>query len=152
MTPGDTSEGSTKRAEFYCAVADDRVPCFYEPTDTGEIVRNLDVLGIDLMAINIAPFQIGYELDVATACLVARIANEAIATAVDAHPRRLFGMGTLPLQDTNAAIAELEWIVGTGMSGVELGTNVGGIYLGDPKFRPVWHAIADAGVAVFVHP
>ena len=130
----------------------DRVPCFYEPTDTGEIVRNLDVLGIELMAINIAPFQMGYELDVATGCRVARIANEAIAAAVDAHPRRLVGMGTLPLRDTKAAIAELEWIVGTGMSGVELGSNVGGIYLGDARFRPVWQAIADAGVAVFVHP
>ena len=84
--------------------------------------------------------------------VIARVANEAIATAVDAHPLRFVGMGTLPLQDTDAAIAELDWIVGAGMVGVELGSNVGGAYLGDPRFRPVWQAIADAGVAVFVHP
>ena len=132
--------------------ADDRVPCFFEPSEIDAIVTNLDHLGIDTMAINIAPFQMGYELDGRTGRRNARVANEAIATAVDAHPLRFVGMGTLPLQDTDAAIAELDWIVGAGMVGVELGSNVGGAYLGDQRFRPIWQAIVDAGTAVFVHP
>jgi aminocarboxymuconate-semialdehyde decarboxylase len=132
--------------------AEDRVPCLYEPTDVGVIVQNLDVLGINLMAINVAPFQMGYELDPVTGSRVARIANEAIAAAVEAHPRRLVGMGTLPLRDSKAAIDELEWILEADMAGVELGSNVGGVYLGDPRFRPVWRAIDDAGAAVFIHP
>ena len=132
--------------------AEDRVPCFYEPTDVAAIVRNLDDLGIDRMAMNIAPFQMGYELDPATGARIARIANEAIASTVDAHPQRFVGMGTLPMQDTRAALAELTWILEVGMAGVELGSNVCGVYLGDPTFRPVWRAIADADIAVFVHP
>ncbi len=116
--------------------ADDRVPCFFEPSEIDAIVANLDHLGIDTMAINIAPFQMGYELDVRTGRRNARVANEAIATAVDAHPLRFVGMGTLPLQDTDAAIAELDWIVGAGMVGVELGSNVGGALSGRSKVPP----------------
>ena len=39
------------------------MPCFFEPIDLDAIVDNLDPSGIDTMAINVAPFQMGYELD-----------------------------------------------------------------------------------------
>jgi aminocarboxymuconate-semialdehyde decarboxylase len=38
------------------------------------------------------------------------------------------------------------------MAGVQLGSNVNGVYLGDRRFRPIWQAIADLHAAVFVHP
>ena len=68
------------------------------------------------------------------------------------HPYRLVGMGTLPMQDVPSAIAELEWLIESGMAGVQLGSNVNGVYLGDQLFRPVWQAIMDVDSAVFVHP
>jgi aminocarboxymuconate-semialdehyde decarboxylase len=130
----------------------DNVPCFYEPIDLERIIENMDKLGISVMAINVAPFQMGYELDAATGAEIARIANDTLAEACATHPTRLVGMGTLPLQDVAAAIAELERVTSAGMAGVQLGSNVNGVYLGDQSLRPVWQAIADIGAAVFVHP
>ena len=130
----------------------DSVPCFYQPTDLEQIIENMDLLGIQTMAINVAPFQMGYELDPKIGTEVARIANNTLAEACAAHPDRFVGMGTLPMQDAPSAITELEWLIGSGMAGVQLGSNVNGVYLGDEHFRPVWQAISDVDAAVFVHP
>lgn len=132
---------------------DDTVPCLYDAINPAAIVETMDALLIGVMAINMAPFQMGYELDAATGSLVARTANEAITAAVEAHPDRFVGMGTLPMQEPESAIAELEWVMTEArMKGVQLGSNVGGVYLGDARFRPVWEAIADLDAAVFIHP
>jgi aminocarboxymuconate-semialdehyde decarboxylase len=130
----------------------DDVPCFYEPSDLAQVIGNMDALDIEVMAINLAPFLIGYELEAATGAQVARVANEAIAAASVAFPDRFVGMGTLPMQDVGLAISELEWVIQSGMAGVQLGSNVNGVYLGDQRFRPIWKAISELGAAVFVHP
>lgn len=130
----------------------DNVPCFYEPIDLERIIENMDKLGIAVMAINVAPFQMGYELDAATGAEIARIANDTLAEACATYPSRLVGMGTLPMQDVAAAIAELERVVSAGMAGVQIGSNIHGVYLGDQSLRPVWQAIDDSDAAVFVHP
>ena len=64
----------------------DNVPCFYEPIDLKRIIENMDKLGIAVMAINVAPFQMGYELDAVTGAEIARIANETLAEACAAYP------------------------------------------------------------------
>jgi aminocarboxymuconate-semialdehyde decarboxylase len=117
------------------------------------IVEAMDALRIDMMAIDLAPFQMGYALDAPTGISIAKVANEAIADAVDRYPDRFVGLGTLPMQDVAAAVAELERLMADRrMKGVQLLSNVRGAYLGDERFRPVWQAIADLGAAVFVHP
>jgi aminocarboxymuconate-semialdehyde decarboxylase len=128
------------------------VPCFYEPIELDQIIENMDRLDIAVMAINVAPFQMGYELDSGTGAKVARIGNEAIVEACAAYPSRLIGMGTLPMQDVDAAIAELDWVMSAGMAGVQLGSNVNGVYLGDRDLRPIWRTIDDLDASVFVHP
>ena len=130
----------------------DNVPCFYEPIDLEQIVENMDLLGIGTMAINVAPFQMGYDLDPSTGTEVARIANNTLAEACAAYPERFVGMGTLPMQDVPAAITELQWVIDAGMAGVQLGSNVNGVYLGQEALRPVWRAIAELNASVFVHP
>ncbi len=39
-----------------------------------------------------------------------------------------------------------------GLHVVQLPANVGGVYLGEPLFRPLWEEIAQRGVLVFIHP
>lgn len=131
----------------------DTVPCHYEPMDLQRIVENMDMLRVGVMAINIAPFQMAYDLDAKTGANVARVANESLIDASARFPDRFIAMGTLPMQDTDASTAELSRIMSDGqMAGVELGSNVNGVYLGAERFRPVWEAISDLGAAVFVHP
>jgi aminocarboxymuconate-semialdehyde decarboxylase len=79
--------------------------------------------------------------------------NDAIAEAVRAYPSRLVGSSIVPLQDLGLALAELQRADDElGLHVVQLPANVGGVYLGEPPFRPLWEEIARRGVVVFIHP
>jgi aminocarboxymuconate-semialdehyde decarboxylase len=68
------------------------------------------------------------------------------------------GLATVPLQDTDLAIRELERCVtpvsrgGLGLRGVQIGTNVNGLNLGEPALFPFFQAAEHLNAAVFVHP
>jgi aminocarboxymuconate-semialdehyde decarboxylase len=79
--------------------------------------------------------------------------NDAIAEAVRAYPSRLVGSCILPLQDLPLALDELERADSElGLRVLQLPANVGGVYLGEPPFRPLWEEIARRGLVVFIHP
>jgi aminocarboxymuconate-semialdehyde decarboxylase len=62
-------------------------------------------------------------------------------------------MATLPMQDPDAAIVELERVVKEHrFKAVELGTSIEGEQLAHPRFRPVLKTIEQLGCFVFAHP
>ena len=90
---------------------------------------------------------------VLSVCELARIVNDALAEATRAHPDRFVGLATLPLQDPEAAVTEVERAVTElGCRGIYLGTNVRGKELTDPSFFPVFERIHALGVPIFLHP
>ena len=82
----------------------------------------------------------------------ARIQNNFIADCVAKYPKRFLAAGTVAMQDPQLAIRELDRIAGMGFQAVEIGTNVMGCYLDDPKVVEVLTAASDLNLAVFVHP
>ena len=50
---------------------------------------------------------------------------------------KIVGLGAVPLQDLTLAIKELHYIKHTlGLCGVEVGSNINGVVIGDPKLDP----------------
>jgi aminocarboxymuconate-semialdehyde decarboxylase len=91
--------------------------------------------------------------DGALAAELDRQANEGIADWVRAHPRRFTGTFTLPLQDLDRALAELDHAVARlGLRIANLPASVGGKYLGDPVFAPLWDEIERRGLVAIIHP
>ena len=81
------------------------------------------------------------------------MSNDGIAQMVARYPARLRGMATLPMQDPDAAITELERVVKEHrFKAVEMGTSVEGEQLAAPKFRPVLKTIEQLGCFIFTHP
>jgi aminocarboxymuconate-semialdehyde decarboxylase len=78
--------------------------------------------------------------------------NDHIADIVQRWPTRFIGLGTLPMQDTELAIKELERCKRIGLVGIQIGTHVNGINLGEPRLFPIFQACEELGMAVFVHP
>jgi aminocarboxymuconate-semialdehyde decarboxylase len=83
---------------------------------------------------------------------VGKYLNDHIAAIANEKPLRFQGLGTVPLQDTDLAIKELERCMRNGLRGVEIGTHVNGYNLGHPKLFPFFEACQDLGASVFVHP
>ncbi len=118
-----------------------------------ERLADMDRMGVDIQAVAIAPYQMFYWAGPETGAKVARIINEDLAEAVSRFPNRLVGLGTVPLQDTAAAVAELEHCVDElGFPGLEISTNVEGEELSSPRLDQFWAAVAEKEAAIFIHP
>jgi 6-methylsalicylate decarboxylase len=84
---------------------------------------------------------------------LARMVNEEIAETVRERPGRFGGLAILPLPDVDAALAELSYALDElQLDGVELFTNVDGIYLGDPRWDRLFDELDRRGAFVLVHP
>ncbi len=81
-----------------------------------------------------------------------QIQNDALVSLAAKHPDRIAVLGLVPLQDIPLAVKELERLMSRGAKGVEIGTNVNGIYPGDDRFRPFWEACEALEALVFFHP
>lgn len=99
------------------------------------------------------PELLSYWFDADDGSAMSRYLNDVIATMVASNPRQFTGLAAVPLQDVDAAIRELDFAIHQlKLAGVEIGTNVNGVPIGDPRFEPFFAAAAEWGAAIFVHP
>jgi aminocarboxymuconate-semialdehyde decarboxylase len=114
-------------------------------------VAAMDAGGIAMQAISVMPELFSYWAEPDVGRTFCRGLNEAVAAMAASAPDRLVGLGTVPLQDLDGAIAMLDHVGELGLAGVEIGSNVQGTVTGALRFLPFFQAAADAGVCVFVH-
>ena len=145
-------EGAGEKETF---IRDDRhsTPVYAEFHDADAKVEGMDRKGIDISVISVTPVVFFYWLDAGAGLAAARLMNDGIARMVAARPDRLRGMATLPMQDPDAAVTELERVVKEhGFRSVELGCRVRGQLLAEPRFRPVLKRAQELGGFIFTHP
>jgi aminocarboxymuconate-semialdehyde decarboxylase len=114
--------------------------------------REMDRLGIDAAVLSLTPTLFFYWLDTPAAADFSRQANDSLAKLV-AGSDRLAGVAAVPLQDPEAAVAELRRAVGDlDLRGVEIGTTMETVPLDDARFTPFFVAAAELDVPVILHP
>jgi predicted TIM-barrel fold metal-dependent hydrolase len=82
---------------------------------------------------------------------LAREVNDELAELVEADERFLGYAAALPLNDPEAALAELER-TSASASGILMHTNVRGVPLDDPRFEPIFARAHELGLAIWLHP
>lgn len=118
-----------------------------------ERFKDMDRMGIDVQAISPLPTQYYYWTEGELGLQLARMQNERVAEVVRAYPTRFVGMGTLPLQDVERAVQELERVVKElGLRAVEISSNVNGVDFDDPRFEKFFAKAEELDVLLFIHP
>mgnify|MGYP000704601975 CR=1 FL=1 len=107
---------------------------------------------VNVQVLSTVPVMFSYWARAADGAEISAFLNDGIAEIVDKNPRKFIGLGTVPLQDTNLAIKELERCKKIGLVGVQIGSNVNQLNLGEPRFFEFFAACESLGMAVFVHP
>ena len=113
------------------------------------------MMGVDVQAVCPAPYHFFYFTEPDYGAELSRDVNHGIAKLAADMPDRFVGLGTVPLQDSQLAIRELEYCVKSlGMRGVEICTNVNGKNLTDPslKLDKFFARCEELGVLIFMHP
>lgn len=122
-------------------------------TGVEQRLRDMDRTGVDVQAISAFPGQYHYEAEAELGRELSRTVNDGVADAVAQAPDRLVGMGVVPLQSPELAIAEMRRCVKVlDLRGIEINSNVLGRELSEPAFRPFFAAAEDLGVLLFIHP
>jgi len=122
-------------------------------TSVEQRLADMGRMGIDVQAISTSPMQYYYGLDTDLGRQTSRIINQRLAEIVASHPDRFVGLGTVPLQAPELAVAELEYCMKTlGFRGLEIGTNVGGLELSDTRFEAFFARAEELNAIIFLHP
>ncbi|WP_246206580.1 amidohydrolase family protein [Virgibacillus ihumii] len=116
-------------------------------------IKDMDKEGIDVQVLSPIPVTFSYWSEPEQGLEMARFQNDFIASVVDEYPHRFAGLGTVPLQDVDLAIKEMDRAIHElGLKGIELGSNVNGNNLDDPSLRKFFQYADKWEVPLFIHP
>ena len=122
-------------------------------TDPAERIADMDRTGVDVQAVAPSPSHYYYAYEAGAARDAVRVVNDRIAEVVGQYPDRFVGLCTVPLQDVDIAVAELERSVNElGLRGVEISTNVNGVDLTRAGLAKFFQKVEELGVMIFMHP
>lgn len=117
-----------------------------------ERIAAMDAQGVDMQALSLTQPMV-YWANEALARELSATFNDDLVTAHERYPDRLIGLAMLPMHHAGAALDELARIrTAPGIKGIYMGTAIGDMDLSDPSLLPVFEAIEDAGLPVFLHP
>jgi aminocarboxymuconate-semialdehyde decarboxylase len=108
--------------------------------------------GIDAVVSSSASFGDVDRLPVEQAKAIAMALNQERADAEREYEGRFYGLGTIPWQDSDAALEVLDQISELGLRGVLLHSNIDGQPVDSEHCRPIYSRIAELGLVLCLHP
>ncbi len=124
-----------------------------------ERLREMDAHGIAFAILSLNAPGVQSVHDSARAADLARRGNDALAAGIARHPDRYAGFAALPMQDPDAAAAELTRAVrelgfkGAMVNGYsQVGTPDTVVYYDHPIYKPFWATVASLNVPFYLHP
>lgn len=138
-----------------CMMKGDKLFREVEPNcfDAAVRMKEMDETDVNMQVLSTIPVLFNYWAKPKDGLETSRFFNDHIADTVSKNDKRFLGIGTVPLQDIDFAIREMERCVAElKMPGLQIGSNINGENLGDKKFFPFYKRAEELGCALFVHP
>ncbi len=121
--------------------------------DTVVRLKEMDETEVTVQVLSTIPVLFNYWAKPKDGLETSRFFNDDIANKVVKNTNRFIGIGTVPLQDIDFAIAEMErCITQLKMPGLQIGSNINGENLSDKKYFPFYKRAEELGCALFIHP
>ena len=122
-------------------------------------IEEMDKQGIEMMILSFNAPAVQAVLDVEKAIELAKYANDTLAEQIAKNPKRFAGFAALPMQDPDAAAAELHRCVkdygfkGAFVNGfTQLHIEDSCYYYDLPQYWPFWAEVQKLDVPFYLHP
>ena len=119
-----------------------------------EVMRipEYDKFNTQVQVVCTIPVMFSYWAEPKDCIVLSEFLNDHIAELVHKFPKNYIGLGTIPMQDEQLAIKELERIKSIGLVGIQIGSNINDENLNEEKFFVIFQACERLDLAVMVHP
>jgi aminocarboxymuconate-semialdehyde decarboxylase len=107
---------------------------------------------VDVQVLSTIPVMFSYWAEPKHTLEISRFLNDHIAEICSLFPKKFVGLGTLPMQHTDLAIQELRRCKEIGLKGIQIGSHVNDWNLNEPALFPIFEAMQELDMALFVHP
>ena len=115
-------------------------------------IKEYEQFNTQVQVVCTIPVMFSYWANPKDCAELSRFLNDHIAELVQQYPKHYIGLGTIPMQDTEEAIKELERIKSIGLVGIQIGSNINDKNLSEDEFFPIFEACSRLGLAVMIHP
>lgn len=120
--------------------------------DAQERIEEYAEHGTQVQVVCTIPVMFSYDAYPKDALVLGQFLNDHLTSLAEEHPKHYVALATVPMQDPDLAIQELERVHGQGHRGVQIGSNINGLNLSEPRFFGFFEACERLGMAVMVHP
>ena len=121
-------------------------------TDVALRLEDMDRVGIDVEVVSLSTPNVFFA-EAQHQAEIARLVNDAYAELIVTHPTRFKAFASIPMDDPDAALAELHRAVDElKLNGVILLSNIGGKPLTAPEYRPFFAEANRMKLCILLHP
>ncbi len=121
--------------------------------DPESIISDMDFNKVNVMILCTIPVLFNYWAKPEHGLDWSQFLNDHLAGVQNKYPKRLIGLGTLPMQSVKDAIREMERCkFALGLKGIEIGSNINQKNLDHPDFYPFWEAAESLQMPILIHP
>ncbi len=120
--------------------------------DPSQRLRDMDAIGVDIQVLSLSTPNV-YAWSGEEQIRICRQSNDTTAAMVAARPDRFRWFASLPAEDAEASLDELDRLRGApGLVGIILGSNIAGLPLNDDRFEALWARLDRESWPIFIHP
>ncbi|MBT8326870.1 MAG: amidohydrolase [Bacteroidia bacterium] len=120
--------------------------------DETAILPEMDEYNVEQMVLCTIPVLFNYWAKPQHGYEWSQFINDHLSSVQNRFPKRFISLGTVPMQDIELAIKEMERCKSLGMPGLEIASHILDKNLDHPDFHPFWQAAQDLGMSIFIHP
>jgi aminocarboxymuconate-semialdehyde decarboxylase len=120
--------------------------------DANRRLQDMQADDVDIQVVSPMPELLSHWFPAEDADLLSGHINRSIAALCSAHPDNFIGLGMVPVQDPALAARRLAEVKALGLCGIEIGSHINGVALGDPRMDEFYAAAEQADLAIMIHP
>jgi len=116
-------------------------------------IEDCDSTRVNMQVLSTLPVLFSYWSKDDECLSLCQFLNDHIVQICKTEPQRFIGIGTIPMQNTNYAIQEMDRCINDlNLPGIQIGSNVNGKNLSCEKFQPIFDHAEKIGCSIFIHP
>lgn len=123
----------------------------YSCWDAAKRLQDMAEEGVGRQVLSPMPQLLSYWFQADDGLSMSHYMNDVLMEMVQTSPDHFSAFGMVPLQEPHVAAKEVENLARAGFSGIEVGSNVNGVAIGDVRFDPFFQAAEENDMAVFIH-